>query len=130
MNKLDVTELKRESKQLHLLSILYYAGGFTACIYFFAAPTWVSDWMAQDLGDLRQIAEKMYIFYIIFSIFFVWLLFINMFIVGILLTRRKNRLFCLFLAGVLILFFPVGTILGMITIRVLKRPSVIALFNG
>ena len=130
MNEFDVTELKRDSRYLRLLSIVYYVGSFTAFIYFFTSSAWVSDWMTQDLGDLREIAEKMYIFYTIFSIFFFWMLFISMLIVGNLLTRREGRLFCLVVAGVLIFFFPVGTFLGIVTIRVLKHQSVIAQFNG
>ena len=40
------------------------------------------------------------------------------------LTQRRGHLFCLVVAGVECCFFPFGTVLGVLTILVLTRPSV------
>jgi len=45
------------------------------------------------------------------------------------LSRRKNHLLCLIVAGVSCLFVPMGTVLGVFSIIVLMRPSVKELFH-
>ena len=45
------------------------------------------------------------------------------------LSRRQRYLFCMVVAGVSCLFFPLGTALGVFTIIVLNRPSVKQLFE-
>jgi len=39
-------------------------------------------------------------------------------------------MFCLIVAGIICIFMPLGTILGVFTIIVLVRPSVKAMFEG
>jgi len=48
---------------------------------------------------------------------------------GYCLARRKNRTFCLVVAGISCLAFPYGTILGVFTMMVLLRDSVRTLFE-
>lgn len=45
------------------------------------------------------------------------------------LRERRRRTFCLIAAGVACLGFPVGTALGIFTIIVLTRPTVVMLFD-
>ena len=44
-------------------------------------------------------------------------------------ARRSRRVFCLVVAGISCLFMPLGTVLGVFTIVVLIRPSVVELFD-
>ena len=46
------------------------------------------------------------------------------------LSQRRNRLFSLVMGGVMCMFFPFGTALGVSTIVVLMRDSVKQLFEG
>jgi hypothetical protein len=46
------------------------------------------------------------------------------------LTRHRNWIFCMVIAGISCTIMPVGTVLGVFTILVLNRPSVRALFEG
>jgi len=45
------------------------------------------------------------------------------------ITARKNRTFCLVIAGIECLGFPLGTALGIFSFVVLLRPSVAAMFE-
>jgi hypothetical protein len=45
------------------------------------------------------------------------------------LTMRRNRTFCMVIAGINCLHFPLGTLLGVFTFIVLIRPSVVARFE-
>jgi hypothetical protein len=45
------------------------------------------------------------------------------------LTMRRNRTFCMVMAGINCLHFPLGTLLGVFTFIVLIRPSVVARFE-
>ncbi len=51
-------------------------------------------------------------------------------IAGRRLARRRSRTFCFVVAAIECLNVPFGTVLGVFTIVVLSRPSVIALFEG
>ncbi len=51
-------------------------------------------------------------------------------IAGHRLGRRTGHLYCLVIAGLECFFMPFGTVLGVLTILVLIRPSVKALFAG
>ena len=50
-------------------------------------------------------------------------------IAGRSLTARRNRTFCMVVAGINCLHFPLGTLLGVFTFIVLMRPSVAAQFE-
>lgn len=52
------------------------------------------------------------------------------YVAGRRLGERRSYTFCLVIAGVLCLFMPLGTVLGVFTIVVLQRPSVKALFTS
>jgi hypothetical protein len=57
-------------------------------------------------------------------------LFILMARAGFLLARCRSYRFCLAVAWAACIFIPAGTLLGAITIAVLKRPATQSLFHG
>lgn len=59
-----------------------------------------------------------------------WTLAICTFIAGRKLAKQQSYIFCMVIAGILCMFTPFGTVLGVFTIIVLMRPSVKELFNG
>lgn len=61
---------------------------------------------------------------------FGWTLALCMLFAGRFLSQRRNRTFCLVVAGISCMFFPFGTVLGVFTLIVLMRPSVQDLFEG
>jgi len=58
-----------------------------------------------------------------------WTFAFCVFLSGRNLARRRRYTFCLVIAGLLCIFMPFGTVLGVFTIIVLVRPSVKALFE-
>lgn len=62
-------------------------------------------------------------------ILFGWLMAFLTFLAGRNLGQRKHFLFCQIVAGVMCIFFPFGTALGVFTLIVLARPSVRQLFQ-
>jgi len=59
-----------------------------------------------------------------------WTLAVCMLIAGRNLAKRRHHTFCLVVAAISCIFMPFGTILGVLTIIVLMRPSVKGLFEG
>ncbi len=59
-----------------------------------------------------------------------WTLAVCVIMAGRRVAQRRNRVFCLVIAAVECVFMPLGTILGVFTIVVLMRPSVVGLFAG
>ncbi len=57
-----------------------------------------------------------------------WAVAICVIVAGRFLARRVHYTFCLVVAAIACLFMPFGTVLGVLTIIVLMRPSVKALF--
>ncbi|MCE5268709.1 MAG: hypothetical protein LLG00_12575 [Planctomycetaceae bacterium] len=58
-----------------------------------------------------------------------WTFAVCVFVAGRNLARRRRYTFCLVMAGLLCMFMPFGTVLGVLTIIVLMRPSVKAMFE-
>ncbi len=52
------------------------------------------------------------------------------FLAGRFIARRRHRMFCLVIAGLVCLLVPLGTALGIYTFVILTRPSVIERFGG
>lgn len=59
-----------------------------------------------------------------------WLFALLVFLAGRDLASYRRRTFCLVMAGIECLFMPFGTVLGIFTIVVLMRDSVVKLFDG
>ena len=71
--------------------------------------------------------------FVVFGILFssVFMVFAAMkFYAGYCLSRRKNRVYCLVVAGISLIGFPFSTILGIFSLIVLLRDSVRELFDG
>ena len=62
-------------------------------------------------------------------ILFGWAFAICIILAGRFISKRKNHMFCLVMAGVECIFTPFGTVLGVFTIITLIRPSVKELFK-
>ena len=58
-----------------------------------------------------------------------WAFAISMAVAGYFLSKQRNYMFCLVMAGIACIFMPFGTVLGVFTLIVLLRPSVKTLFN-
>ncbi|OPZ97980.1 MAG: hypothetical protein BWY71_01416 [Planctomycetes bacterium ADurb.Bin412] len=58
-----------------------------------------------------------------------WTLAMFLLVTGRKLKHRRNRLFCMVIAGIECAFMPLGTVLGIFTILVLSRDSVKEWFN-
>lgn len=58
-----------------------------------------------------------------------WSIGIGLLLAGRFLSRNTHYIFCLIMAGVVLLFVPLGTVLGVFTFIVLLRPSVKHLFE-
>lgn len=58
-----------------------------------------------------------------------WILAVCTFIAGRKLAKHQSYTFCIVIAGILCMFMPFGTVLGVFTIIVLMRDSVKELFN-
>ena len=72
-------------------------------------------------------------FFILFATVFIlggWMIAVATFFAGKFLKQKRNYIFCLVVAGVNCLFFPIGMVLGVFTFIVLLRESVRAIFNG
>jgi len=63
-------------------------------------------------------------------ILFGWAFAICIILGGRFISKRKNYMFCMVMAGIECIFTPFGTVLGVFTIIILIRPSVKELFNN
>ena len=52
------------------------------------------------------------------------------FLAGRFIALRRHRMFCLVIAGLICLWVPLGTALGVYTFVILTRPGVIEWFGG
>ncbi len=72
-------------------------------------------------------------FFIIFAAVFIlggWAIAVASFFAGKFIKQKRNYIFCLIVAGINCLFFPIGMVLGVFTFIVLLRESVRAIFDG
>lgn len=132
----------QDQQQLSLLSILYYVlAGLTAllsCLGVFYLVIGLvvaasSERIADDPnGPPPEFVELMGgLFAVIGGVLVVFQLVIAALVLstGVCLARRRHRIYCLIVAGIICLSFPFGTALGIFTFVVLTRPGVIAMFE-
>ncbi|WP_265594829.1 hypothetical protein [Haloferula sp. BvORR071] len=111
-----------DANHLRILSLSYFiAGG----LYAFGALPLIKCVVSEWTGRLH--ASGAATLFWVLCILGVVLLPV---VCGICLNKRKCRGFCIVVAALSCLKFPFGTALGVFTIIVLCRPSVIALFEG
>jgi hypothetical protein len=64
-----------------------------------------------------------------FAMLLTWAIAALVVLAGRRLLQRRARVYCMIVAGVLCINFPIGTALGVFTLIVLSRPSVKLLFG-
>jgi hypothetical protein len=132
-----------DARHLALLSLFHYvvAGllALIACIpllhvafgiFFVFFP----EAMEQNHSHEDIVAARIFgSIFILMGGFFVligWALAICLACAGYFLGKHRRRLFCLIVAGISCMFMPFGTVLGIFTLIVLTKSSVIALFGN
>jgi hypothetical protein len=110
--------------------MIYLFGCFPAFHLIFGIVMLVVP-MEDDCKDPfpAKIIACMMIFFAAAFIAAAWTLATLIMITGCKLAKMKSYLFCIVIAGVECIFMPIGTVLGVLTIILLSRPSVKELFN-
>ncbi|MCW5961539.1 MAG: hypothetical protein KIS76_15355 [Pyrinomonadaceae bacterium] len=136
--------MNKDLEHLRLLSIFYYI--VSGIIALFACIPFIHLFMgifflanapemraAQKPGEPDfpvEIFGAMFVIIPAIIILLGWTLAVLTFIAGRKLSKQTGYTFCFVIAGLLCMFMPFGTILGVFTIIVLTRDSVKSLFNG
>ena len=124
-------------KHLDLLSLFHYilAGitAFFSCMPFlhvFMGVAMISGKFFEEANGSGPPPFIGWLFVIMGSVFILigWCLAVFMFVTGKKLKRRRNRMFCMVVAGVECIFMPFGTILGVFTIIALSKDSIKEIF--
>lgn len=117
------------------MSVFYYAWGginlFAAFSSLLAIVLGI--WLfyeGENTGDMEaQTAGVIYMIYGAFLFIFLTVYGILSLLVGSYIKNRKNRVFCLIIAGIACVNFPLGTALGVFTFMELEKPNVKSLFE-
>lgn len=127
-----------DTRQLELLAVFHYVfGGMLAlfsCIPFLHVLMGLAiatgTFFECEDGSSEPDAMFGWIFVIMGSFFIItgWIISICILIAGRKLQRRKNRIFCMAVAGIECMFMPFGTVLGVFTLVALNKDSVKELF--
>jgi hypothetical protein len=128
----------RDEEHLKLLSIFHYvSGGITAfsglfpLIYVIMGALFLTLPVSHSADDdlvLRGMGSIFMVFGIVFSLFFMVFAAMKIY-AGYCLSRSRNRVYCLVVAGISLIGFPFSTLLGIFTLIVLLRDSVRELFD-
>ncbi|MBN2484166.1 MAG: hypothetical protein JXD21_08220 [Candidatus Omnitrophica bacterium] len=127
------------SDQLRLLSIFHYIfgalTGFMSCIPIIHIVLGIvfvmfPDKMVSESGETMP-AFFGWIFVIAGALAMAagWAFSVCAILAGRYLVRRRKHLFCIIVAAISCLFFPLGTVLGVFTLIIITKPEVKALFN-
>ncbi len=123
--------MDQDKQHLKLLSIFHYVvGGLKAlftCIFFIHFSIGVA-MLVGAIDDAPAFVGLMLVAMAIVFITLGWTLAVCLIIAGSSLAKRKRYTFCLIIAAISCMFMPFGTVLGILTIIVLMRPSVKELF--
>ncbi len=128
--------MNQDLQHLKLLSIFHYVvGGLLAvcsCFLLIYLAMGVAFVAAPPSPSAGAPPSELGWFIIVFStlgLLFGWTWAVCVMVAGWSLHRRKHYIFCIVMAGIVCLFQPFGTILGVFTLIVLLRPSVKQLFE-
>jgi len=130
--------MTQDEEHLRLLSIFHYVvGGIVALFALFPVIHLIFGILftfSPDTFDHSGDAPPAIIglLFIILPALFIltgWIFAVLVILSGRFLAQRKHYLFCLVMAGMLCLFMPFGTVLGVFTIIVLTKDPVKALFT-
>lgn len=126
----------QDGQYLKILSIFHYVvgglAGLFACfpIIHFAVGIGI---MIAGLTDPNAGPPFFFgLFFVLIAgsfIVFGWAFAICIILAGVFMAKRKNHTFCLVMAGVECIFTPFGTVLGVLSIIFLLRPSVMEMFE-
>ena len=130
---------KTEDQQhLDILSIFHYVVGGLLYVFGLFPTLHLIMGLVFAIGGFTQGDEDalimgfMGMIFVLFSLAFIfsaWTLATLVIFAGRNLARRTRYKFCLIMGGVVCIFMPFGTVLGVFTIIVLSRPSVKQLFG-
>ena len=124
-------------KHLDLLSMFHYiVGGITAlfaCMPFmhvFIGLAMVSGKFFEASNGSAPPPFMGWMFVIMGAVFILlgWSLAVCIIVAGRKLKRRKNRVFCMVVAGIECVFMPFGTVLGVFTLIALSKDSIKEIF--
>ncbi|AVP98485.1 hypothetical protein C7S18_15400 [Ahniella affigens] len=135
---LGVDQQKTDSEHLRLLVIFHYVcAGVMAffalfpIIHLIMGIAIVAGWLPEQPGNESPAALGWIFIGVALMFMMIGFTFAGMvFRVARKLKARQSFTFCLVISGLLCLFMPMGTALGVFTIIVLNRPSVKALFDS
>lgn len=132
--------MNKDLEHLKLLSIFHYVvGGLTALfaclpfIHLFIGLSFLTTDFPQEASQSKFPIVMVGVLFTVIPVIFIiggWALAICTIMAGRKLANQTDYTFCFVVAGVLCVFMPFGTILGVFTIVVLLQDSVKALFNG
>jgi hypothetical protein len=129
---------EEDNKYLDLLSMFHYIlAGITALfsclpiIHVVIGILMLSGKFVQDSGGAEPPRIVGMLFLVMGSLLIIlgWGLAICLFIAGKKLKNRRNRIFCMVVAGIECVFMPLGTVLGIFTLIVLSKDSVKEIFD-
>ncbi len=134
-------QMTQDAEHLKLLAIFYYISSGLSCLgcllgIFYAGMGLVIPRMAASAprspGAAPFPEEMTWMFLLIGVVIIVISLVMGVgsFLTARWLSARKNKTFCMVVAGFSCLSIPLGTALGVFTFIVLSRPSVSGLFDG
>ncbi len=132
--------MMQDAEHLKLLSIFYYISGALSCLgcflgIFYAGMGLMIPKMAatapRSPGTAPFPEEMTWMFFLIGIVIIVISLAmaVGSFLTARWLSARRNKTFCMVVAGISCINFPLGTALGVFTFIVLSRPSVTHLFE-
>jgi len=123
--------MNQDKRYLKLLSVFHYVVGglvaFFACIPFIHLSLGIA-MLVGAIDGAPAFAGVLLAMIGMIGILMGWTLAVCIIIAGRCLAKRKHYMFCLVMAAITCTFMPFGTVLGVLTIIVLMRPSVKELF--
>lgn len=129
--------MNKDSDQLKLLSTGYYVYGILSAIFYLFPLIFIFAGIAMLNAQVTSEKEQEvfaqapnFIIVGVISFLYGQITSIATILAGKYIKNTKHHLFCLIVAGINCISFPLGTALGVFTFIVLLRDSVKALFNG
>lgn len=134
MSDTDITLQARDREHLRLLAIFHYVfAGLSLCgigfiiVHFAFMRTVFSLQPSTAEPPPPELMWMFALFYLVFGVIILAVGVLNL-LAGNYLRARRNRTFCLVVAGINCLQFPFGTVLGVFTLTTLTRDSMRELF--
>ncbi|MBL8850929.1 MAG: hypothetical protein JNG89_14720 [Planctomycetaceae bacterium] len=127
----------QDAEHLKLLAIFHFVyaglialGGCCGGVYFVMGVMMALGQMnGNDRPEDTEMIGRVMSSVSALAIVIIWSIAILVAVAGRRILQRRNRNYCIVLAGLMCLNVPVGTALGVFTLYVLVRPSVKALFD-